>query len=110
MVLKEEKRMLFIMDWGLYCYKVVLFNLKNLGATYQHLINKIFKNQIIHNMEVYDDDMLVKNYQVEQHVIYLKKTFCILRKFHIKLNLSMCTLGIESKSSLVFRLPTVPSR
>ena len=36
------------------------FGLKNAGATYQRLVNKMFANQIGRNMEVYIDDMLVK--------------------------------------------------
>lgn len=37
------------------------FRLKKGGATYQRLVNKIFKEQIERNMEVYVDDMLVKS-------------------------------------------------
>ena len=37
------------------------FRLKNGGATYQRLVNRLFKNQIDWNMKVYVDDMLVKS-------------------------------------------------
>lgn len=36
------------------------FRLKNAGATYQRLVNKIFKEQIDKTMEVDIDDMLMK--------------------------------------------------
>ncbi|KAI5323206.1 hypothetical protein L3X38_032278 [Prunus dulcis] len=39
---------------------VMLFGMKNVGATYQMLVNKIFKKQIGKTIEVYVDDMLVK--------------------------------------------------
>ena len=41
-----------IIDRGLYCYKVLSFSLKNTGATYQRLINMMFKEQIGKTMEV----------------------------------------------------------
>lgn len=44
------------------------FGLKNVGATYQWLVNKMFKNQIGRNVEVYVDDMLVKSLLAEQHL------------------------------------------
>ena len=40
---EDEKKIIFITDKDLYYYKMILFNLKNIGATYQHLINKISK-------------------------------------------------------------------
>ena len=43
-----------------YYYRVIHFGLKNAGATYQQLINKIFAEHITVLMEVYIDDMLVK--------------------------------------------------
>ncbi|KAI5323201.1 hypothetical protein L3X38_032273 [Prunus dulcis] len=51
----------FITDRGLYCYKVMLFDLKNAGATYQRLVNSFFAPLIGNTMEVYVDDMLVKS-------------------------------------------------
>ena len=57
----DQQKTVFITSQGLYCYKVMPFGLKNIGATYQRLVNKIFSKQIKRNMEVYVDDMLVKS-------------------------------------------------
>jgi hypothetical protein len=37
------------------------FGLKNAGATYQRLVNKMLEKQMGRNVEVYVDDMLVKS-------------------------------------------------
>lgn len=38
---KDKKKMAFIIERGLYYYKMILFSLKNTGATYQRFINKL---------------------------------------------------------------------
>lgn len=35
----DPEKTSFITDWGTYCYKVILFGLKNAGTTYQRLVN-----------------------------------------------------------------------
>ena len=79
MVLEDEEHTAFVADKGIYCYKVMPFDLKNIRATYQWLVNKIFKTQIGQNMEVYVDDMLVKSLQTSEHVWDLEEAFSTLR-------------------------------
>ena len=57
----DQEHTSFVTDKGLYCYNVMPFGLKNAGATYQRLVNRMFASQIGVNMEVYVDDMLVKS-------------------------------------------------
>ena len=45
------------------------FGLKNAGATYQRLINRMFSHQIGRNVEVYIDNMLVKIKDEANHLI-----------------------------------------
>lgn len=39
----DEEKMAFITSLGLYCYRVIPFGLKNARATYQRLVNRMFK-------------------------------------------------------------------
>ena len=68
---EDDEKTSFIMDQGLYYYKVMPFSLKNADTTYQHLANKVFENQVGRNVEVYVDNMLVKSCQMEQHILDL---------------------------------------
>jgi len=58
----------FITDWANFCYEVMPFGLKNAGATYQRLMDQIFRGQIGWSMEVYVDDMVVKSQTATDHV------------------------------------------
>jgi hypothetical protein len=64
----DQEKTAFITDQGLYCYKMMPFGLKNAGATYQQLVNRMFQNQIGKNVEVYVDDMLVKSIRATKHI------------------------------------------
>ena len=55
------------------------FGLKNAGATYQRLVNHMFRSQIGRNVEVYVDDMLVKIQDEGKHLDDLQETFDTLR-------------------------------
>ena len=64
----DQKKTSFVTSQGLFCYKVMPFGLKNAGATYQRLMNKMFAYQIGRNVQVYVDDMLVKSLRKNDHL------------------------------------------
>ncbi|KAI5343694.1 hypothetical protein L3X38_011570 [Prunus dulcis] len=92
----EKVKTSFIIKRGTYCYKVMPFGRKNAGATYQRLMNKIFKKQISRTMEIYVDDMLVKAPKRGDHLKNLTEAFSLLHQYHMKLNPSKCTFGVSS--------------
>ena len=98
----DQEHTSFITDCRLYCYKVIPFDLKNVGATYQRLTNMMFKEQIGKTMEVYIDDMLVKSKTTADHVVHLSNTFAVLRKYRMKLNPLKCSFGVASEKFLGF--------
>ena len=92
----------FITPHGLYWYNVMLFSLKNVGATYQRMVTKIFRPLIGKSMEVYIDDMVVKSKECPDHTRNLQETFKLLRRHNMKLNLLKCTFGVNSGKFLSF--------
>ena len=78
------------------------FGLKNAGATYQRLVNRMFASQIGVNMEVYVDDMLVKSKRQKNHIQDLTECFSILRKYNMKLNPQKYSFGVSSRKFLGF--------
>ena len=75
MVPEDEEKTAFIIDKDMYYYKMVPFNLKNAGATYQCLINKVFQHQIDCNMKVYIDDILIKSMEADRHITNMEEAF-----------------------------------
>ncbi|XP_052300414.1 uncharacterized protein LOC127903754 [Citrus sinensis] len=98
----DEESTAFITNQGLFCYRVMPFGLKNAGATYQRLVNKVFKPLIGKTMEVYVDDMITKSKVSKEHVRHLEETFELLRKYKMKLNPEKCAFGVESGKFLGF--------
>ncbi|XP_052172223.1 uncharacterized protein LOC127788152 [Diospyros lotus] len=98
----DQEHASFITDRGLYCYKVMPFGLKNVGATYQRLVNMMFEALIGRTMEVYVDDMLIKFEQVTDHVSDLREMFGVLKSYQMKLNPLKCAFGIASRKFLGF--------
>ena len=87
---------------GTYCYQVMPFRLKNAGATYQRLVNKMFQKQIGTSMEVYIDYMLVKSVKAELHVDHLAESFQVLKDYKVKLNPTKCDFGVSAGKFLSF--------
>ena len=98
----NQENTFFVTSQGLFCYKVMPFGLKNVGATYQRLINKMFTHQIGRNVQVYVDDMLVKNLREDDHLDDLRETFNTLRSYNMKLNPNKCTFGVTVGKFLGF--------
>ncbi|RVW69262.1 Transposon Ty3-G Gag-Pol polyprotein [Vitis vinifera] len=67
MALEDMEKMSFITEWGTYCYRVMSFGLKNVGATYQRATTTIFQDMMHWDV-----------------------------KFRLRLNPKKCTFGVTS--------------
>jgi len=57
----NEKKTTFIIEDVKFFYMDIPFDLKNASATYQRLMDHIFKQPIRRNVEVYVDNMVIKS-------------------------------------------------
>jgi hypothetical protein len=99
---KDFEKTAFITDRGLYYYKVMPFSLKNIGATYQRLINKMFRGRVRRNMEVYVDNVLVKSVLPPDHTYDLEEIFRTLKQYRMKLNPVKCAFRVKSGKFLIY--------
>nr|GEU35859.1 reverse transcriptase domain-containing protein [Tanacetum cinerariifolium] len=89
----DEEKIVFHTGQGVYFYTKMPFSLKNVGATYQRLVDKAFNSQIGQNIEVYVDDLVVKSYTKAEMLRDIDETFRTLRKINMKLNPKKFTFG-----------------
>ncbi|GJU94746.1 reverse transcriptase domain-containing protein [Tanacetum coccineum] len=67
----------------------------NAGATYQRLIDKVFRCQVGRNMEVNADKMVIKSDSEKEMLADIKETLERLRVINLKLNPKKCSFRVE---------------
>jgi ribonuclease HI len=80
------------------------FGLKNAGATYQRMMNKVFRGEIGNSLEVYMDDMIVKSPKETDHTVDLKRVFEQAWRCKMRFNPEKCTFGVRAGKFLGFYL------
>lgn len=75
----DKAKTSFIIERGTYCHEVMSFGLNNVGATYQRLMNKIFKEHINNTIEVNVDDVPFKAPEQTDYIKNLVKAFNLLQ-------------------------------
>ncbi|XP_038707284.1 uncharacterized protein LOC120002596 [Tripterygium wilfordii] len=99
---KDEEFTAFRTPKGIYGYKVMPFGLKNVGATYQRTMQKIFDDMLDKKVECYVDDLVVKTKNRKDHLDDLRVIFERLRRFQLKMNPLKCAFGVTSRKFLGF--------
>ena len=99
---EDEEKTSFVTNGGTYYYKAMPFSLRNIGATYERVMNALFKNQIGRNTKVYVNDMLVKSLKATSHVADLNEAFAILRQNGMSLNPAKCASGVNGGKFMGF--------
>ncbi|KAK8954142.1 hypothetical protein KSP39_PZI002328 [Platanthera zijinensis] len=92
----DVKDVTFVTEDGCFSYNMMPFRLKNAGATYQRMMDQIFREQKGRNLEVYADDLMVKSRDLGSHVLDLQETFATVRKYKMRLNPLKCVFGAST--------------
>jgi len=100
----DEEKTAFMTERSCYCYKVMPFGLKNAGATYQRLMDKVLAPMLGRNVQAYVDDMVVTSLEKSRHVTNLKELVVTIAKYKLKLNPEKCIFGVEAGKFLGFLL------
>ena len=101
---RDESKTAFMTETCSYCYKVMPFGLKNAGATYQRLMDKVLAPMLGRNVYAYEDDMVVASQNRGQHMADLEELFNTISKYRLKLNPEKCVFGVEACKFLGFLL------
>ncbi|CAL1396009.1 unnamed protein product [Linum trigynum] len=101
---EDREKTAFMTPFGNFRYKVMSFGLKNVGATYQRMVNTVFQGQIGRNVEAYVDDLVLKSKRREEHLRDLRETFETMRAHSLRLNPLKCLFGAEAGKFLGFMI------
>ncbi|GJY83030.1 reverse transcriptase domain-containing protein [Tanacetum coccineum] len=98
MAMKDEEKMAFHTDEGVFCYMKMPFGLKNAGATYQRLVDTIFEGKMGRNLEAYVDDMVIKRKTELEMIKDAEETLLTLKK---------AEEAFQTMKKLIAELPTL---
>jgi hypothetical protein len=100
---KEDKeKTAFITPYGVFCYQVMPFGLKNAGATYQRMMQNCLESQIGCNIQVYIDDVVITTRKEESLINDLAETFDNLNRYKLNLNPTKYSFGVSVGQLLGF--------
>ena len=94
---KAKEISAFVTPSGLYQYNVVPFGMKNSGATFQRLMNRVVEG--LKGTVVYVDDICVFSSTWDDHIHQLNELFKRLEEYNLSVSLNKCEFG---KSSVCF--------
>ena len=90
MHLADREKTAFITRYGTYEFNVMPFGLCNAPATFQRLMNQIYKGIAYKYVVVYLDDTNVFLWTFDDHIKHFREVFTRIRKAGLKLNIEKC--------------------
>ncbi|KAJ9527976.1 hypothetical protein QJQ45_005577 [Haematococcus lacustris] len=95
----DRPKTAFLTPMGQFQFKVLCFGLTNAPATFQRVMNNVFRPLINKSVLVYIDDILVMSNTAEEHVRHLKEVLELMRQHKLYAKRSKCEFN---KTELAF--------
>ena len=87
----DQYKTAFVTPMGLYEYCRMPFGLSNAPATFQRLMGRVFRDEILEILLVYLDDVIVYSGSIKDHLLRLEIVFKKLLKYGLRLEASKCS-------------------
>ncbi|MCO5575450.1 hypothetical protein L7F22_029251 [Adiantum nelumboides] len=97
---KDQHKIAFATEWGIFAYKVMPFGLTNALATFQRLMSHAFKEYLRNFLDVYMDDLCIHSSIRADHFEHLKKVFENCKLYRICLNPKKCIFMAKQRNIL----------
>ena len=91
----DREKTAFITRYGMYEFNVMPFGLCNAPATFQRLMDQVYKNIAWKFVVVYLDDTIIYSRTFNDHLKHLREVFLRIRKAGLKLNLEKCQFWMQ---------------
>jgi len=97
---ESEDLTTFVTFFDIYKYKVMLFELINESAFFQHYINDVLFNCLHKFCQTYLNDILIYSKTLKEHRIHVKEVLEKLREVNLQINIDKCKFKIQKISFL----------
>ena len=101
---RAKERLVLSTEFGNYRYKVMPFGVKNAPATFAKAMSIAFSPLNYKTVAIYFDDATVHSKDAEAHLLHLRETFEIIRKYNFTLRLEKCSFFQEEIELLGYKV------
>ncbi len=97
---ESEDLTTFVTFFGAYKYRVMLFELTNGSASFQHYINDVLFDCLHKFCQAYLDDILIYSKTLKEHRTHVKEVLGKLREADLQVDIDKCEFEVQETSFL----------
>jgi hypothetical protein len=97
---ESENLTTFVTFFNVYKYRIMLFELINEFAFFQHYINDVLFKCFYKFYQIYLNDILIYSKILKKHKTHVKKVLNKLREINLQINIDKCEFKIQKTSFL----------